>query len=173
MSAYEIDGMTLPRFSASAADAVRDRDHAREILNAYYRPEITHDGDPKLCPDREVRIRGRVHLVIQGGVIISVGEYNPPEPSSASPVLAPADKPRRRRGKGGAGNRFPTDVAELVARIEQAGARVDRTKKHYVVTIPGSAVRVGVPRNPRDWRSIRNSVNQLRALGLDVSRDAC
>lgn len=166
--------MKLPRFAPSAADAVESRDHARAILNAYYAPEITHAGDPNIAPGRQVRIAGDVHIVVHDDTIISVGRYAPERPAGASPVFGPVDGPKhRRRGKGGCGTRIPTTITELIERIEAAGGTVDRSQRHYVVSVPGARKRVAVPRNLKDWRSIRNSVAELRRCGLDVGRDAC
>jgi hypothetical protein len=167
---HELDGMTLPRFAPSAATDVVDADHAREILHAYYNPEITHAGDPKKHPGREVRIRGRVHLVVDAGTIISVGEYDPPPPPELSPVL---DKQRAalRRFRGGRGNRFPTTVDELIRRIRATGRPIETTKKHYLVHVP-SGQTMTVPKTVHDWRALRNTVMQLKRAGLDVTRDA-
>ena len=165
--------MPLPRFAASAAKSVIDRDHAREILNTYYHPEIRHAGDPTHHPGREVRIKGRVHIVVDADVIIAVGRYEPAAPLAESPVIGDIRQRHRRRGRGGQGTLVPTTVDELIRRIEAAGGEVEESDRHYLVTIPEGARRVPVPKNPRDWRSIRNSVAQLRRLGLDVRRDAC
>jgi hypothetical protein len=170
LTVHELDGMALPRFAPSAADQVLDADHAREILGAYYRPEITHAGDPKKHPGREVRIRDRVHLVVDRGTIIAVGTYDPPPPDGASPVLDPP-RSRLRRFRGGRGNRFPTTVEELVHRIRATGADIEQTRKHYLVRLP-SGQTMTVPKTVHDWRALRNTVTQLRRAGLDVTRDA-
>ncbi|MGW5720758.1 hypothetical protein ACWEVP_31615 [Amycolatopsis sp. NPDC003865] len=166
---HELDGMALPKFAPSAADSITDADHARKVLTAYYNPEITHAGDPKLCPGREVRIRGRIHLVVDRGTIISVGEYDPPKLDGASPVLDP-QRARLRRFRGGRGNRFPTTVDELVRRIRATGAEIEQTSKHYSVRLP-SGKWMTVPKTVHDWRALRNTVTQLRRAGLDVTRD--
>lgn len=172
MSEYELDGMRLPRFAKTAADAVADQDHARAILAAYYRPEIRHGGDPRR-PGREIRIAGGVHIVVCDDTIIAVSRHDPPAPDGPSAVLGPVESRRNyRRGRGGGGTRIPTTVAELIERARALGAVVERSQRHYLVSIPGGPQRLPVPANPRDWRSLRNSVAVLKRAGLDVSRDS-
>lgn len=165
---HELDGMALPKFAPSAADAITDANHAREVLSAYYDPEITHAGDPKRNPGREVRIRGRVHLVVDRGTIIAVGPWEPKALTGTSPVLT-RPRARHRRVRGGKGNRFPTTVDELVRRIRATGATVETTSKHYAVQVP-TGQWMTVPRTVHDWRALKNTVTQLKRAGLDVTR---
>ncbi len=165
--------MRLPKMAPSAMDCVRDRDHARDVLTAYYYPEIRHDCDPRVYPDREVRIGCGVHLVVSAetGTIISIGDHAPAPVGAASPVLTPVRRPKRRT-HGGAGTRVPTSIPELIERVRQVVGKdaVERTSNHYVVRVPGASP-IGIAANVGDWRSIRNSVRTLRHYGIDVTRD--
>lgn len=173
MGNAELDGMPLPKMAPSAMDSVRDRDHARDVLTAYYHPDIRHDCDPRVYPDREVRIGRGVHLVVSvdNGTIISVGDHVPAPLGDASPVLTPLRRPKRR-AHGGAGTRTPTSIAELIDRIKKVAGKdaVQRTTSHYVVRVKGAAP-IGIAANTGDWRSILNTVKTLRYYGIDVTRD--
>jgi len=166
--------MPLPKMALSAMDCVRDREHARDVLTAYYHPDIRHDCDPRVYPDREVRIGRGVHLVVSTdtGTIISIGDHVPARLDSASPVLTPVKRPKRRT-HGGSGTRVPTSIPELIERVKQVAGKdaVQRTANHYVVRVPGASP-IGIAANTGDWRSIRNSVQTLRYYGIDVTRGA-
>ena len=75
----------------------------------------------------------------------------------------------RARG-GGCGRRFPADTNDLLARMDKAGFIIERDQNHYVYRHPAHpGVQRTMPRSPSDWRSIPNTVLDIRrCFGIDV-----
>ena len=160
----------IPPFSLGAADHVRDRDHLAAVLAAYHRPEATWRGSGQAA-HREVRRRGHVQVIVSGGTVIGVVDVEPrPDLLQAeSPVIGPPSRCVKRRKRGGAGQRMPTTLKELMKRAEAAGADITLGGRHLRVHRPGCPPTV-VAVTPSDWRSIVNAGKQLCRNGIDVAR---
>ncbi|WP_133849825.1 hypothetical protein [Labedaea rhizosphaerae] len=162
---------TIPPFTLSAAQRVRDGQHLREVLAAYHEPELRWRG-AGAAAEREFRRAGRVQLIVVADRIIGLTDVDPHHlpPAHDSPVLGDHARPRRqRKTHGGAGRRMPTTLDELVKRARKAGAEVSLGGRHLRVQRPdGEPVIISV--SPSDWRSINNAAHTLCRAGVNVMR---
>lgn len=74
-----------------------------------------------------------------------------------------------RRSSGGVGSQFPQTIPDLLDRLRAVGFEVAGESTHHVVTHPGHAGTVTVPKPPSDHRAIPNAVMQVRrTFGVDL-----
>lgn len=155
----------LPEFNPGARAEITTVEQLRGVLDAYYRPQLRL---PALAEDCERRIAGphAVTVNLDTGVIVFVGEA---EQSSAAPESLQEAKAPKRRRSGGAGNRNPTSVGEIIDRLKDIGATVKLAGKHYRVHLPNGEA-VSLPCTPSDHRWIANKVAEIAVKGYDVRR---
>lgn len=110
------------------------------------------------------------HLIkvnTESGLIVFVGEHD--QSSAAPESLRQCAAPKRRK-RGGSGSGMPTDYGEIVERLVEQGCAIDQTARHIKVTLPDGRRRT-LPKTTSDWRSVRNTVSQFKADGVDLRRD--
>lgn len=66
------------------------------------------------------------------------------------------------------GSRGPVTMQEVLAGLKRhEGVTVERGGKHYKVKRNGKTI-ASMPVSGSDWRGVRNTVSQLRRLGIDL-----
>lgn len=157
----------VPEFTPGARAEITTFDQLLGILNAYHRPQWS---SPVQGDDLLEQRAAEGHLVkvnVETGTVVFVGEC---DQSSAAPESLRQCAPPKRRKRGGSGSGMPTDYAEIISRLIELGCEVDQTGRHIKVTLPDGRRRT-LPKTTSDWRSVRNTVSQFKADGLDLRRN--
>ena len=161
----ELLGEPLVPLSPGAQAHIECFAHLEAVQNAYYRPQTVAtlpDGNHK-----RHHYNGTMIVVAGDGTILRVSSHDQSNDDPES--LVERHRPKRRTS-GGGGNRTPTSMDEVIRNCRQQGCEVrDTGGKHLKVIAPNGDVH-SLPRTPSDWRSIANTVSEMRASGVDLRR---
>ena len=136
--------------------------------------------DPDGDPNREIRFGGEQAFVCSENAdgftyVIATFRRNLADGQAPESLREVARPMPRYAGAGNAGGTMPTSFEEIVEIVKDTpGWDIDESRgKHYrhIVSLDGRH-RQPIPTSTSDYRSIRNLVAQLRAMGLDVRRPA-
>lgn len=160
-----VDGIAIhPRVVLLAQDRGATLD---SIAAAVLAPEESWPGKNNRST---VCLRGDVAAITadDSGEVIAI--------SSRTSALKARTEPRDgsiHRSSGGSGKAFPTSVSDLLARLDHHDFEVDRDGNHYIVSHRSRPGQVAVPKTPSDYRSIPNTVLEIRGrFGIDVRESA-
>ena len=156
----------VPPFTRGAAGHVADFAHLEQIKNAYYRPQTIAPIPDQ--PDTQRHMYDGCEIIVAGDTIVRVGQH---EQSTAEPETLAERRKSKHRKHGGAGTMLPTSYDEVIQGLKEAGCEITGEGKHLKVVTPDGQVST-LPRTASDWRAIRNTVSQFRALGIDLRRSS-
>lgn len=154
-----VDGVSFTGHAVESAD--RHGLDLQLLAAAVHEPERTW---LSLHGDCTVHLRGPVAVLVSADTGDVVGV------SDRDRALRLRSQPRHgsvRRAKGGVGNRFPTDTADMLSRARRKGLEVIEDRDHYVLRRPGHPGQVAAARTPSDHRALPNTVLEIRRT-LDV-----
>lgn len=158
-------GVEIPEVTREVRAEITTVDQLRDVLAAYHTPQW-RVGLPNQPGWERRSAHGCSLIVNDAGVVVFIGTA---DQSTAAPETLREQAAPKSSKRGGCGTTLPTSYAEVIERLKELGCTVDASARHLAVTLPDGQRRT-LPKTASDWRSVKNTVAQFRADGLDLRR---
>ncbi len=159
-----VDDVRRPPLTPGVAGHIKTFDIYEAITKAYYEPQIV---SPAVEPGRERRTYEDMEIIVAQGGTYPVIWFKRREEVGTGPSQLLAEKPKATpKAKGGrGGSQGPADLKDLLKALETSGCKIEKTGSgHIRVTKDGKSIIL--PSTASDWRSLKNSLAQVRRDGM-------